>query len=127
MPCVFFSCISILSWQQHSTNNQGFGYNLNVDDTVTYISNQYFSLILVLHSLLLAGYLDGISNQHIPTAESSSPDSSQVLLSLSLFQLLFRPPALRPVLIHIVTKSCQFNLHNGCNPFPPFGSYYSIN
>ena len=125
MPCTFLSSISILSWQQHPTTNQGFGYNLNVDDTVTYISNQYFSPILVLRFLLLAGYLDGISNQHVPTAESFFPDSGQFLLSPSVFQLLSQAPALLPVLIHVVTKSCQFNLRNGCGPFPLFGPYCS--
>lgn len=80
MPLAFFSFISVLSWQQYLPNNQGFSYNLNVDDTPTYISNQYFSPILVLHFLLLAGYLME-SQTNMSTDESFYPDSTRVLLS----------------------------------------------
>ena len=83
MPLASFSFLSILSGQRYPTNSQGFRYDLNVDDTPTYISNWCISLYLfffVLHFLLLAGYPTSV-----PTAESSS-DTNWVL-SLASLQL----------------------------------------
>lgn len=75
-----------------------------------------------------AGWIsDGISNQHVHRwiiLFWLNPGSS---ITIFYIRDCFRPPALMPVVIHLVTKSCQFHIHNVCNPFSLFGPHYRTN